>query len=67
MKTTTNVYGVFVKTYYNIYGATFGPPFVFLHKMINRFKFEDNTTNIVFSSNNETSFPHRLTEFMPPC
>ena len=35
---TTYVYGVCVKITI-IYGATFGPPFVFLHQMINRFKY----------------------------
>ena len=25
-----------------IYGATFSPPFVFLHQMINRFKYDDD-------------------------
>ena len=34
---TTYVNGVCVKTTI-INGATFGPPFVFLHQMINRFK-----------------------------
>ena len=39
---TTYVYGVCVKTTI-IYGATFGPPIVFLHQMINRFKEETLT------------------------